>query len=102
MPRPTIVPMSARRSDASGPVQHTPQRFLSLRDVLERLTISRSLLYELIKDPARPFPSPIHLGRRSVWVEQEVETYMYSAIQAERACYSSIANSMGVSKFGSE
>lgn len=51
-------------------------RFLSLRDVLDRLTISRSLLYELIKDPVQPFPAPIHIGRRSVWVENEVESYM--------------------------
>jgi len=84
MPRPTIVPMSARRSDAPGPVPHTPQRFLSLRDVLDRLTISRSLLYELIKDPVRPFPSPVHLGRRSVWIECEVETYMQAVVKAER------------------
>lgn len=84
MPRPTIVPISARRSDASGPVQHTPQRFLSLRDVLERLTISRSLLYELIKDPVRPFPSPVHLGRRSLWVEAEVEAFMQETVDVER------------------
>jgi predicted DNA-binding transcriptional regulator AlpA len=76
--------MSARRSDAFGPVKHTPQRFLSLRDVLERLTISRSLLYELIKDPVRPFPSPVHLGRRSLWVEGEVEAYMGAVVEAER------------------
>ena len=84
MPRPTIVPMSALRSDASGPVQHMPQRFLSLRDVLERLTISRSLLYELIKDPVHPFPSPVHLGRRSLWVEGEVEAYMRDVAESGR------------------
>lgn len=53
-------------------------RFLSLRDVLDRLTISRSLLYELIKDPIQPFPAPIHIGRRSVWVESEVKNYMHN------------------------
>ena len=38
--------------------------------------ILASLLNELIKDPVRPFPAPVHLGRRSVWVEGEVEAYM--------------------------
>lgn len=84
MPRRTIVPMSPGRSDAPGYVQHNPQRFLSLRDVLERLTISRSLLYELIKDPVRPFPSPVHLGRRSLWVEAEVEAFMQETVDVER------------------
>lgn len=72
------------RSDIPTPSAHKPQRFLSLRDVLDRLTISRSLLYELIKDPVQPFPSPVHLGRRSVWVEREVEAYMRRVIEAER------------------
>lgn len=84
MPRPTIVPMPPRSSEVPGPVPHTPQRFLSLRDVLDRLTISRSLLYELIKDPVRPFPSPVHLGRRSLWVEGEVEAYMREVAESGR------------------
>jgi len=84
MPRPTIVPMPPRRSEVPEPVPLKPQRFLSLRDVLDRLTISRSLLYELIKDPVRPFPSPVHLGRRSLWVEGEVEAYMRVVVEAER------------------
>lgn len=67
---------------STGP--YTPQRFLSLRDVLDRLTISRSLLYELIKDPVRPFPQPVHIGRRSVWVEAEVQAYMCLIVDCDR------------------
>lgn len=59
-------------------------RFLSLRDVLDRLTISRSLLYELIKDPVQPFPAPVHIGRRSVWAESEVESYMHAVLEKAR------------------
>lgn len=84
MPRPTIVPTPPHRPGAPAPILHTPQRFLSLRDVLDRLTISRSLLYELIKDPVRPFPAPIHLGRRSLWVEGEVEAFIRKLVEAER------------------
>ena len=78
MPNPNIVSFPPTSS------AHKPQRFLSLRDVLDRLTISRSLLYELIKDPVQPFPSPVHLGRRSVWVEREVEDYMTEVVESER------------------
>jgi predicted DNA-binding transcriptional regulator AlpA len=66
--------------DAPPPAPH---RFLALRDVLSRLTISRSMLYELIHDPDHPFPAPVHIGRRSVWVEGEVEEYMRSVIESE-------------------
>jgi len=78
------VPVPQGRSRVLEQRPHIPKRFLSLRDVLDRLTISRSLLYELIKDPIQPFPSPVHLGRRSVWVEREVEEYMRDVIEAER------------------
>lgn len=80
----TIDPTPPGGAEVVTPRKHKPQRFLSLRDVLDRLTISRSLLYELIKDPVLPFPSPVHLGRRSVWVEREVEAYMRDVIEAER------------------
>jgi predicted DNA-binding transcriptional regulator AlpA len=53
-------------------------------DVLDRLTISRSLLYELIKEPIQPFPAPVQIGRRSVWVTNEVEAYMISVINTSR------------------
>lgn len=59
-------------------------RFLSLRDVLNKTSISRSHLYHLIKDPELPFPAPVHLGRRSVWIEGEVESYMHAVIENER------------------
>ncbi len=86
MPKPNIVSLPPKRPDDPRPPVYKPQRFLSLRDVLDRLTISRSLLYELIKDPVQPFPAPVHLGRRSVWVEGEVEAYMREVVEWERNC----------------
>ncbi|MBI1255474.1 MAG: AlpA family phage regulatory protein [Hyphomonas sp.] len=76
-PQPALSHSSVQDSDLG-------LRFLSLRDVLDRLTISRSLLYELIKDPVQPFPAPVHIGRRSVWVEKEVESYMRAVLTAAR------------------
>lgn len=64
--------------------KNSPTRFLSLRQVLERTSISRSLVYQLIKDEERPFPAPVHIGRRSVWIEGEVEAYMRDLIMAAR------------------
>lgn len=80
-PTPSNLEKSGRDPDRA---QHASKRLLSIADVLDRVSISRSLLYELIKDPIRPFPSPVHFGRRSLWVESEVEDYMTSVIEAER------------------
>ena len=70
--------------EKAQPERSRVTRFLSLRDVLDRTSISRSLLYELIKDPNRPFPSPVHIRRRSLWIEGEVEQYMTNVISDER------------------
>ena len=84
MPKTTNTPLTPKAREPSELAPYNPQRFLSLRDVLDRLTISRSLLYELIKDPVQPFPPPVHLGRRSVWLEGEVEAYIRDVVDAER------------------
>ena len=84
MHEPPTVQSSRDHTDRPSLNQHRPSRFLSLRDVLDRLTISHSLLYELIKDPVQPIPTPVHIGRRSVWVEQEIEEYMAKLIASER------------------
>jgi predicted DNA-binding transcriptional regulator AlpA len=64
---------------------HQPIRFLSINQVLDRLSVGRSTLYAQIKDPECPFPAPVHIGRRSVWVEDEVEEFMSSLVAQQRA-----------------
>jgi len=59
-------------------------RFLGLRQVLDLLSVGRSTLYAQIKDPEMPFPAPIHLGRRSVWIESEVQEFMQMAVASSR------------------
>lgn len=85
MPRNAFIHRLSPITEQSISASNAPERFLALKDVLSRLTISRSLLYELIKDQERPFPAPVHIGRRSVWIEREVEDYMRGVIEAERA-----------------
>ena len=71
--------------DQASSDRRQPIRFLSLNQVLDRLSVGRSTLYSQIKDSVHPFPSPVHIGRRSVWVESEVEAFMTSLIESERS-----------------
>ncbi|CAD7379494.1 AlpA family transcriptional regulator [Xanthomonas arboricola] len=56
----------------------TTQRLLRLRDVLERVGMSKSTLYSRIRD--KTFPKPLHLGTSSVWVESEVADWINDQI----------------------
>lgn len=47
-------------------------RFLRMSDVESAVGIRKSKIYELMKDDSDPFPQPIHIGTRSVWIEREV------------------------------
>ncbi len=82
--RMATVPEKLDSHGLSSPASQEELKFLSLRDVLDRLTISRSLLYELMKDPVRPFPRPFRIGRRSVWEKSEVLAYMQTVIDETR------------------
>jgi prophage regulatory protein len=60
-----------------------PVRLLRLPDVLGRVGISRSAVYELVQRGA--FPQPVKLGTRcTAWVEEEVGEWIAARI-AERA-----------------
>ncbi|MGU5638088.1 AlpA family phage regulatory protein [Aeromonas hydrophila] len=56
-------------------------RVLRCKDVIEKLGISRSSLYDRLK-PSSPrfdpsFPQSIHLGANSVgWLEHEIDTWV--------------------------
>lgn len=85
MPEPNIIQIERSGYESNAERLAKPTRFLSLRQVLDRTSISRSLVYQLIKDEQRPFPAPVHIGRRSVWIEGEVEAYMVNLVQRERS-----------------
>lgn len=56
-----------------------PVRLMSLKDVTARTTLSKTSVYELMKEGR--FPKQVRLGSRSVaWVESEVEAFITSAI----------------------
>ena len=59
-------------------------RFLPMRDVEKSVGLRKSKIYELMKDYDDPFPAPIHLGARSVWIEREVAEWKIRRIEKQR------------------
>ncbi len=58
-----------------------PVRLMSLKEVTARTTLSKTSVYELMKE--NRFPKQVRLGNRSVaWVESEVEEFITSAINS--------------------
>lgn len=57
------------------------QRMLTLRDVRDRTTFSKTHIYRLIN--AGTFPRPIKLGpRRVAFVEREVDDWLQARVDA--------------------
>jgi prophage regulatory protein len=58
----------------------TMQRLLRLPQVIERTSLSRSTLYELMERGAFPRPVKITGARANAWVQSEVEEYVRARI----------------------
>lgn len=60
------------------------EHFLPLREVLHRVSLSRSCVYRLIAD--RKFPKPVPLGStRKAFLESEVEAWMSARVDEREA-----------------
>ena len=59
------------------------ERFLPLREVLARTSLSRSTIYHLIAESS--FPASISLGSRVAWIESEVQGWIDARIAARAA-----------------
>ncbi len=57
-------------------------RFLTLKEVLDRVGISRSLVYELVSSGA--FPTQVKVGTRTVWVAAELDAWMADRMEKSR------------------
>lgn len=51
-------------------------QFLSVKEVLEKIGVSRATLYRWIDDPALNFPQPAKLRKRIFWDSQQLEEWM--------------------------
>lgn len=59
------------------------QRLLRLPQVIERTSLKRSTIYELMEKGVFPRPVKISGARQNAWVEAEVDAYVEARI-AER------------------
>lgn len=59
------------------------QKLLRLPDVIERTSLKRSTIYDLMERGAFPRPIKISGARQNAWIESEVDAYIEARI-AER------------------
>ncbi|MET4680410.1 helix-turn-helix transcriptional regulator [Stenotrophomonas rhizophila] len=58
---------------------HTPPpRLLRLKEVQDRVGMSKTTIYDRVK--AKTFPAPVHLGTMAAWVESEVDRWIIERI----------------------
>ncbi len=53
-------------------------RCLSVKDTADMISLSRSSLYAMLADQNGDFPRPLKLGRRTCFLEAEVESWILS------------------------
>jgi predicted DNA-binding transcriptional regulator AlpA len=61
----------------------TPHRLITLKQVEDLTSLRKSRLYQLIQ--ASEFPQPVKLGRRTAFVQAEVEAWILGQIAARGA-----------------
>ncbi len=57
-------------------------RLLRMPQVLDRVGLKKTVIYEQIK--AGTFPKPIKLGSASAWPEKEIDTWITTQIEQQR------------------
>lgn len=57
-------------------------RLLRMPQVLDRVGLKKTVIYERIK--AGTFPKPIKLGSASAWPEHEVENWIAQQVEQQR------------------
>ena len=57
-------------------------QFLSVKEVLEKIGVSRATLYRWIDDKELGFPQPAKLRQRIFWDSQQLEKWMQAQAQA--------------------
>lgn len=60
-----------------------PERLLPMRAVRDQVALHPATIYGMIKDGE--FPKPIKMGRRSLWIESEVQAWIRQRGEADRA-----------------
>jgi prophage regulatory protein len=61
---------------------HNSTRLLRMPQVLDRVGLKKTVIYERIK--AGTFPKPIKLGSASAWPESEVDNWIAQQVEQQR------------------
>jgi prophage regulatory protein len=76
-----VTPIPTRREAAKGEKR---LRLIRLREVLHRTGLSKTALYDMIKE--RAFPAQIKLGQRSsAWNEADIDAFIQRKIDGGAA-----------------
>ncbi|HJR10040.1 MAG TPA: AlpA family phage regulatory protein [Rhodanobacteraceae bacterium] len=59
-----------------------PERLLPMRAVRDQVALHPATVYAMVKDGT--FPKPVKLGRRSLWIESEVQAWIAERIKESR------------------
>lgn len=59
-----------------------PERLLPMRAVRDQVALHPATVYAMVKDGT--FPKPIKMGRRSLWIESEVQGWIQARIADSR------------------
>lgn len=67
----------------SNPTQSTPERLIKLPEVLARVSLSKSSVYEMLGRNPPAFPRPLKLSRRAVcWSDSSITKWIEERIAA--------------------
>lgn len=61
---------------------YTAPRLLRMPQVLERVGLKKTVVYDRIK--AGTFPKPVKLGSASAWPESEIDAWITEQIEQQR------------------
>lgn len=59
-----------------------PERLLPMRAVRDQVALHPATVYAMVKEGT--FPKPIKMGRRSLWIESEVQAWILARIADSR------------------
>ena len=70
-----LITRNIDRSDQDGPIPAAPPRLLRLPEVMARVGLKRSAIYQRMSEGK--FPKSRSLGRKcAVWVEAEIDAWI--------------------------
>ena len=76
---PSAIPLA---SPSAAPPSLIPPALIRIPAVCELVPIQRAMIYKLIRQGK--FPRPAKIGRASVWVRSEIESWITAQIESPR------------------